>query len=264
MSTKIALATDSRILSQLKELGLSSYEALAFVTLLSRSRMTANVLCRETGIPDSKIYYALDGLAKRGMITIQKGTPNIFRSVPPRDAIASLKEEMTEEFNEKTRKADSLADLLTYIYDSVEKPEELELAYIIRGQKNIMKRMKTLIDAARKEVTIFISHPEVYNELGDLLAKSAEKRGVTTNIAVTREIFENMKFNTFHKRHHVCCTDLTSTDSPGMLITDTRTLLTIANWIDETAILTQDPNIVRVCRSYFDNPAWCKPASTNL
>jgi sugar-specific transcriptional regulator TrmB len=261
LSTKTVSIADSRILSRLKELGLSSYEALAFVTLLSRSSMTANALCRETGIPDSKIYYALDGLAKRGMITVQKGNPNIFRPVQPRDAIANLKEEMTEELNERTREADSLADLLTSIYDSAEKPQELELAYIIRGQKNIMKRMKALIDTARKEVTIFISHPEVYTELEDCLARAGEERRVTTNIAVTREIYEKTRSTVLRKSRYVCCTDLTSADSPGMLITDTKTLLTIANWIDETAILTQDPNIVRVCRSYFDNPAWCKKMS---
>jgi sugar-specific transcriptional regulator TrmB len=192
------------------------------------------------------------------MITVQKGNPNVFSSVPPRDAIANLKDEMTEELNNKTREADALADLLTSIYDSAEKPQELELAYIIRGQKNIMKRMMALIDTARKEVTIFISHPEVYTELEDCLTRAGEKRGLTSNVAVTREIYDKTKSTALQKGRYVCCTDLTPADSPGMLITDTRTLLTIANWIDETAILTQDPNIVRVCRSYFDNPAWCK------
>ncbi len=258
MSAKTVSVEDSRILSRLRELGLSSYEALAFVTLLRHSSMTANALCRETGIPDSKIYYALDALAKKGMITVQKGTPNIFRSVQPKDAIANLKAEMTEELNERTREADSLADLLTSIYDCADKPQELELAYIIRGQRNITKRMKALIDTARKEVTVFISHPEVYAELENCLERACERRGVTANIAVTREIFDKTKSTDLRKSRYVCCTDLTSADSPGMLITDTKTLLTIANWIDETAILTQDPNIVRVCRSYFDNPAWCK------
>jgi sugar-specific transcriptional regulator TrmB len=258
VATKTEAVADDRILSHLKELGLSSHEALAFTILLSHSSMTANALCRETGIPDSKIYYALDGLAKRGMITVQKGNPNIFRSVPPKDAITNLKEELTEEFNERTKEADSLGDLLTSIYDSAEKSQELELAYIIRGQKNIMKRMKALIETARKEVTLFISRLEVYRELEDCLTELKEKRGVTTNIAVTQEIYKKTKLSVLRRSRYVCCTDLTSTDSPGMLITDAKTLLTIANWIDETAILTQDPNIVRVCRSYFDNPAWCK------
>jgi sugar-specific transcriptional regulator TrmB len=178
--------------------------------------------------------------------------------MPPRDAIANLKEQLTEEFNEKIKEADVLADLLTPIYDSVEKSEELELAYIIRGQKNIINRMKALIETARKEVTIFISYPEVFRELKNSLIKANEKRKVDLKIAVTQEGFEKEDFSGLDKKHLACCTSLTSADSPGMLITDVKTLLTVANWIDETAILTQDPNIVRVCRSYFDNPAWCK------
>jgi sugar-specific transcriptional regulator TrmB len=223
--------------------------------------MTANALCRETGIPDSKIYYALDGLGRKGMITVQKGNPNVYSPVPPRDAMANLKEELTEEFNEKTREADALTDILTSIYDSAEKSQEPELAYIIRGQKNIIKRMKALIETARKEVTIFISQPEVYTELENSLTKATEKHGTTMNIAVTRDIFEKAELSLLCRNRQVCCTNMTVADSPGMLITDSKTLLTVANWIGETAILTQDRNIVRVCRSYFDNPAWCKIAS---
>jgi sugar-specific transcriptional regulator TrmB len=258
MASNVKVAARDRIVSRLRELGLSSHEALAYATLLSHSSMTASSLCKETGIPDSKIYYALDGLSEKGMLTIQKGNPNIYSPMPPRDAIANLKEQLTEKFNEKIKEADVLADLLTPIYDSVEKSEELELAYIIRGQKNIINRMKALIETARKEVTIFISYPEVFRELKNSLIKANEKRKVDLKIAVTQEGFEKEDFSGLDKKHLACCTSLTSADSPGMLITDVKTLLTVANWIDETAILTQDPNIVRVCRSYFDNPAWCK------
>jgi len=258
MVSNVKVAARDRIVSRLRELGLSSYEALAYATLLSHSSMTASTLCKETDIPDSKIYYALDGLSEKGMLIIQKGNPNIYLPMPPRDAVANLKKQLTEKFNEKIKDADVLADLLTPIYDSVEKSEELELAYIIRGQKSIINRMKALIETARKEVTIFISYPEVFRELEDSLIKVKEKRSIDLNIAVTQEVFEKEDFSGFRETHLACCTSLTSADSPGMLITDVKTLLTVANWIDETAILTQDPNIVRVCRSYFDNPTWCK------
>ena len=258
MISNMKSVAQDRIVSRLRELGLSSHEALAYATLLSHSSMTASTLCKETGIPDSKIYYALDGLSRKGMLIVQKGNPNLYLPTPPREAFANLKEQLAEKLNEKVKEADVLADLLTQIYDSVEKPEALELAYIIRGQKNIINRMKALIETARKEVTIFISHPGVFGELEDSLMKAKEKRRVDLNIAVTQELFEKEDFSGFRKTQLVCCTSLTSADSPGMLITDVKTLLTVANWIDETAILTQDPNIVRVCRSYFDNPAWCK------
>lgn len=220
--------------------------------------MTASALCKETGIPDSKIYYALDGLSGKGMLIIQKGNPNVYLPMPPRDAVASLKEQLTERFDEKIKEADVLVDLLAPIYDSVEKSEELELAYIIRGQKNIINRMKSLIETARKEATILISYPEVFRELEHPLIEAKEKRKVELNIAITQEVFDKEDFSRFGRIPLLCCSSLTPTDSPGMLITDTKTLLTVANWIEETAILTQDQNIVRVCRSYFDNPAWCK------
>ncbi|MCJ7429723.1 hypothetical protein MUO83_00730 [Candidatus Bathyarchaeota archaeon] len=258
MTSNVKTVARDRIVSRLRELGLSSHEALAYAILVSHSSMTASTLCKETGIPDSKIYYALDGLSRKSMLIVQKGNPNLYLPMPPREAFTNLKEQLAEKLNEKNKEADVLADLLTPIYDSVEKSEELELAYIIRGQKNILNRMKALIETARKEVTIFISHPGVFGELEDSLVRAKERRSVDLNIAVTQDIFEKEDFSGFGKIRLVCCSSLTSTDSPGMLITDVKTLLTVANWIDETAILTQDQSIVRVCRSYFDNPTWCK------
>ena len=256
MSTNIETVARDRIVSRLRELGLSSHEALAYATLLKHSSMTASALCKETGIPDSKIYYALDGLSKKGMLIVQKSNPNIYLPVPPKEAVVNLKEQLTAELNEKTKEADVLADLLTPVYESAEKAEELEVAYIIRGQKNIMNRMKALIETARKEVALFISYPVVFGEIKDSLIRAREKRRVSLNVAVTRKVVEDKSFVGFGEVGVLCCQpDFTQLDTLGMLITDVKTLLTLANWAEETAILTQDQNLVRVCRSYFDNPA---------
>jgi len=55
------------------------------------------------------------------------------------------------------------------------KSEELEIAYIVRGQKNIINRMKSLIETARNEVTVFISHPEVLKGLKEVLVDAKRK-----------------------------------------------------------------------------------------
>ena len=239
------------MVSRLKELELSTHEAMAYVTLLTHSNMTAGALCKETGIPDSKIYHALDGLSKRGMLIVQRGNPNIYRPVPPREAIANVKHQMTEAFNEKMMEADVLVDVLTPVYESAEKSEELEVAYIIRGQKNIINRMKALIEASRKEITIFVSIPAVLRELEEPLTEARERRRVKLNIAVTREIFEKENSPDLGHVRLLCC-------SVGMLISDMNTLLTLSDWMDETAMLTQDRNMIRVARDYYDNPACCK------
>jgi len=239
-----------RIVSRLKELGLSTHEALAYTMLLAHPNITASTLCKETSIPDSKIYYALDGLSKKGMLIVQQGNPNVYRPIPPKEAVANLKQQLTDRLDEKLKEADVLVDQLTPIYDSTEKPEELELAYIIRGQKNIINRMKALIQASKREITVFVPFPEVLQEIRTALKEAMEKRRVRLNIAVTREVMKSDELSELGEVKLLCCV-------LGMLISDMKTLLTLTSWTNEVAVMTQDQNLMRVCRDYYDNPACC-------
>jgi sugar-specific transcriptional regulator TrmB len=236
------------MVSQLKELGLSTHETLTYVTLLTQPNITASVLCKETSIPDSKIYYALDGLSKKGMLIVQKGNPSIYLPVPPKEAIANLKQQLVESLNEKIKEADVLIDILTPVYESAKKSEELEFAYIIKGQNNIINRMKALIETARKEVTVFISHPSVLKGLKESLKEAKQTRRVKLNIAMTRELLEREESSNLGEIRVLCC-------PVGMLISDMKTLITLSDWIDQTAMLTQDQNLIRVARDYYDNPS---------
>jgi sugar-specific transcriptional regulator TrmB len=240
-------------------LELSTHEALTYLTLLTHSNITASTLCKETGIPDSKIYYALDGLSKKGVLIVQKGNPNIYLPMPPKEAITNLKNQLNENLNEKIKEADVLVDMLTPMYESVEKSEELEVAYIIRGQKNIINRMKALVETARKEITIFISYPAVLKGLKESLTDAKERRRVRINIAMTQEVFEKEDSSYLGEIRLLRC----SVDSLGMLISDMKTLLTVSDWMDGAALLTQDQNLIRVAKDYYDSPSCCTSVSTS-
>jgi len=257
LNIKETIAQD-RIVSRLKELELPTHEALIYVTLLTHPNITAGMLCKETGIPDSKIYYALDGLSKKGMLIVQKGNPNVYLPTPPKEAIANLKNQLTEGFNEKIREADALTDMLTPMYENAEKSEELEIAYIIRGQKNIINRMKALIETARKEITIFIAYPEVLKGLKETLLEAREKRKVKLNIAMTQEVFDKGDPSDLGEIRLLRC----SVDSLGMLISDMKTLLTVSDWMGETALLTQDQNLITVTKDYYDSSSCCTKVLT--
>jgi sugar-specific transcriptional regulator TrmB len=256
MSALKEVARD-RIVSRLKELELSTHQALAYVTLLSSPGIAAGRLCQETGIPDSKIYYALEDLEKKGMIRIQRATPNIYTPVSPQEAITNVKAQLTEAFHEKMREADALVTLLAPIYEEAEKTEEFEIAYVIRGQGNIIKRMKALVESARKEITIFIAYPEVLIGLKKSLQDAREKRHVRLNIALTEEVLEREDPTGLFDVRLVRCT----VDSLGMLITDSVTLLTISDWMDGAALLTQDRNLIQVTKEYYENPSCCAPVA---
>jgi sugar-specific transcriptional regulator TrmB len=241
------------MVSRLKELELPTHEALIYVTLLTHPNTTAGALCKETGIPDSKIYYALDGLSEKGMLVVQKGNPNIYLPTPPKEAITNMKNQLIESLNEKIKEADALCDMLTPIFENTERSEELEVAYIVRGQKNIINRMKALIETARKEITIFISYPAVLEGLKQSLLDARERRGVKLSIAMTREVFEKDDSSNLGEIRLLCC----SVNSLGMLISDMKTLLTVSDWMDGAALLTQDQNLIRVTKDYYDNPSCC-------
>ena len=250
MANALEEASRGRIVSRLKELGLSTPEALTYVTLLANPRSTASTLCKETLIPDSKIYYALDGLSKKGMILIQQGNPNLYTALHPKEAVANLKRQLTESLNEKMKEADALIDSLSPIYESAESPAELELAYIIRTRKNILKKMNDLINSAKKEVTVLVQQPEILEEIKPALTE-AKKRRVKLNLAVTDDVLEQEKDLTeFGEVKRLLC-------PCNMIIVDMKTLLTTSAWRGETAIMTQDRNLITVSKEYFDNPKCC-------
>src|SRR5882762_11971122 len=88
----------------LRELGLSGYAAQTFCAALQASQATAADLILKTGIPDSKIYYALDELAERGLVEVQAGKPKIYRVGSPKEIEARLKR-ILEEKHERERSA---------------------------------------------------------------------------------------------------------------------------------------------------------------
>jgi sugar-specific transcriptional regulator TrmB len=235
-----------RIINQLKDLELTTYEATIYAILISYPSMTASALCKETGIPDTKIYYALEGLNEKGMLSVRVGTPKIYRSLPPKEAIANLKQRLTEKHNERLKEADVLIDMISPIYENAEKPEELEVAYIIRGQNNITNRMKALIQSSRKEVTFFVAYPTLFKDLKACLLEAKQKNKITINIAMTEEMLGKENFKGLGDVRQLCC-------SVTLLISDLKTLITVSDWVEESAMLSQDLNLIRVARDYFDN-----------
>jgi HTH-type transcriptional regulator, sugar sensing transcriptional regulator len=240
----------NQITLQLKELGLTTHEALTYITLLTHPNMTANALCNETKIPDSKIYYALDSLSKKGMLTIQQSTPALYRATAPNEAITNLKQQQKEQFEEKMKQADTLITKLTPLYDSAEKPEELQIAYIIRGQKSIVNRLKTLIQNSKHEVTMFMNLPEVLKEIHPTLKEAKDKKRIKLNIAVTPQIAATQNLSDLGEVKTLYC-------NLAMFISDMKTLVTLTNWPNQVALMTQDQGIIRAGRDYYDNPRCC-------
>lgn len=244
---KNAAVAHERIVTHLKNLNLSTYEAEIYASLLTHPSMTASALCKDTGISDTKIYYALDGLSEKGMLIVHNANPKVYKPTHPKEAIANLKQRLTEKLNEELKEADVLVDMLSPIYESVEKQEELEVAYIINGKNSIVNKMKALISSAKKEVTLFVSYPMLFKELSSSLREAQEKRRIRLNIAMTEEMLKTENVKGLGDTRQLCC-------AVTLLIIDLKTLVTVTDLtFSESAMLSQDQNLIRVARDYYEN-----------
>lgn len=78
----------------LKGVGLTMYEAEAYVTLTSLISSTATEIAEKSGIPRSKIYDVLKRLAEKNYIEIEDGRPHTYHVKSPVEVLTREKEKI--------------------------------------------------------------------------------------------------------------------------------------------------------------------------
>jgi len=80
------------VVSVLTELGLSLYEAKAYLTLLIRGIATASEISDLSGIPYTRVYDVLSSLESKGFVASIPGRPMKFQALDPDIALKNLLE----------------------------------------------------------------------------------------------------------------------------------------------------------------------------
>ena len=84
----------------LKGIGLTMYEAQAYVTLTSLISSTASEIAEESGIPRSKIYDVLKGLSKKHYLEVEDGRPLTYNVKSPVEVLSREKERINTEIDD--------------------------------------------------------------------------------------------------------------------------------------------------------------------
>ena len=84
------------VVEKLQKVGLTEYEAKAYVGLLSDHLSTATKLSEKSGVPRTRIYSVLESLAQKGWIRIYSGIPLLFKAVDPHDVFDRIKQDYEE------------------------------------------------------------------------------------------------------------------------------------------------------------------------
>ena len=162
----------------LEFLGLTKYEEMAYITLLKKGCMNAEVLSKESGVPLGKIYHTLSKLAEKGLIKIIPQRPKLFEAVDPKIAIQTLIE-IRKKYLEKEGEL-AIKKLSTYPSN---KPI-IEGVRVVYGQT-----LYRLVDEWYRSASLYLKRAFTFDSLPRrimLLQKIAIKRGVKIMLLATQ------------------------------------------------------------------------------
>ena len=84
------------VVKKLQRIGLTEYEAKAYLALLNAHLNTATKISDRSGVPRTRIYSVLESLGQKGWIRIYSGVPLLFKAVDPREVFEIIKEDYTQ------------------------------------------------------------------------------------------------------------------------------------------------------------------------
>jgi sugar-specific transcriptional regulator TrmB len=231
--------------------GLSQSQAQVFLELVKKKETTASDLCRATGVKSSRIYNILSELEQIGLIMVLNTSPKQYIVVPLAEGLHNLQELLDKDFNKKKEAIKELNLQLTPLFDSTASIPSA-MAFIIKGRKNIIKKIHYELSKVEKEILIRFPNPKLYFEFEPLLLELQ-----TTEIKINAGLCQ-FSINELREKSTripelpltVCkrCCDC------FYLMIDQNYLLSVSNWTSPNvyAIWTSDTSLINIT-SFFSS-----------
>jgi sugar-specific transcriptional regulator TrmB len=159
------------ISAKLEMVGLSPYEAKAYVALVAHGYGDANIIAKTAQIPRTSSYKVLESLKAKGFAIATSGRPVIYKPEPPE----KIKDRIVEEIEVTFEK-------LELLHEIVRERGQPQLVYTIADKDKVLAKIGELLD---KSTASFILSTPKFSEIKTHLSKklkSAVKRGINITI----------------------------------------------------------------------------------
>lgn len=191
----------------LKILGLTEYEAKAFLTLIYMGGGDAENVAKLARIPRTSAYKVLDSLENKGFAKVISGKPRIYK---PTDLKV-----LEERFD---RLLKDLFSRLKLAQDMFGEKGEPQLVYTIYGKNKVLQKIGEMIDLSEQE--ILLSSPKLA-EIRKVLMDNF-KKAISRNVkivVITSRTQRAPKNTEVHYKDGLIATDIVS-DGKRALIAD--------------------------------------------
>jgi len=166
----------AKIINSLKKLGLTEYEAKAYIALLEHGEADALEISRRSGVPRTRIYDILSKLESNGFIQGLKGSrPTIYIALPPSHTLKPLKDSIVKDLE------NTLNDL-EKVYLRNSSPQRYNV-WLFRGIQAYGTALR-LIDEAEENLLVRIVYLP-HDILENLLSKLREVKTDGINVYLT-------------------------------------------------------------------------------
>ncbi|MEM3616415.1 MAG: helix-turn-helix domain-containing protein [Candidatus Bathyarchaeia archaeon] len=134
----------------LRKVGLTNYEADAYILLLEKGTLTAKQISYGAQIPYSKVYQVLNNLEQKGWIESAKKRPSKYFPKSPETALKTARAAFENEWLQIEK---TITDELLPIYGKLKTKEKYDV-WILRGALNIISKFKEMTKKCRQEMLI--------------------------------------------------------------------------------------------------------------
>lgn len=199
--------TIQNVVQSLKTIGLTEYEAKAFLALIYLGGGEAENVAKLAKIPRTSAYKVLDSLENKGFAKVISGKPRIYK---PTDL--KILEERFDRL---------LKDLFSHLrlaQDMFGEKGEPQLVYTIYGKNKVLQKIGEMIDLSEQE--ILLSSPKLA-EIRKALMENI-KKAISRNvriIVITSRTQRAPKNTEVHYKDGLIATDIVS-DGKRALIAD--------------------------------------------
>ena len=151
---------DGELVGQLTRLGLTSYEAKAYLSLIKRDSFTAAQVARQAALPRQRIYDVLASLMQKGLAVARPGTVVKYSATPPEIAINMLVQAHRQELLEMEQAGRTMIDMLKPAYEAGQThTDPLEYIEVLRDRRAINERFAELQAQVKEEILVFTKPP---------------------------------------------------------------------------------------------------------
>ena len=170
---------------------LNIYEVKIWTALLSRGIATAGELSDISNVPRSRSYDVLESLEKKGFVMMKLGKPIKYIAIQPEEVIKRVKKTVKDNAEVKLKhltgvREDTLfKDLELLFKQGIEHIDPSTLAGAIKGRDNIYAQLDTMLQEAKKTVSIVTTPEGVIRKFDKLRLrfKKLKDKGVKILIA---------------------------------------------------------------------------------